>query len=179
MAVDPTRLEEIPSDALSPAQALVVLKLMGDRGRVPTPFKVWLHSPVLADRLHDLGSFLANGTSLSLREAKITILVMAAHWHAEYVFKMQAREAREAGLPEAAIDAIAGGDEQTAGLHLADARERAVYQVVHAFTRAAPISDAVFADAVNQLGHPGVAEMLAFCGYFTSVALAMRLYRVS
>ena len=102
MAVDPTRLEEIPSDALSPAQALVVLKLMGDRGRVPTPFKVWLHSPVLADRLHDLGSFLANGTSLSLREAKIAILLMAAHWHAEYVFKMQAGEAREAGLPEAA-----------------------------------------------------------------------------
>jgi 4-carboxymuconolactone decarboxylase len=179
MAVDGTRLEEIPNDALSSAQALVVRKLMSERGRVPTPFKIWLHSPLLADHLHDLGSFLANGTSLSPREAKIAILLMAAHWHAEYVFKMQAREAREAGLPEAVIEAIAGEGEQTSGLHLADPRERAVYQVVHAFTRAAPISDAVFADAVNQLGHPGVAEMLAFCGYFTSVALATRLYRVS
>ena len=33
-------------------------------------------------------------------------------------------------------------------------------------------------EAVAALGHPGLADLLAMCGYFTSVALAMNLYRV-
>jgi 4-carboxymuconolactone decarboxylase len=152
---------------------------MGDRGRVPTPFKIWLHSPALADRLQELGAFLTTGTSLSKREAKIAILLVATHWRAEYVFKMHAREAREAGLPETVIEAIAAGTGPTHCPPIVDSREQIVYQIVSSFVRIENAPDAMFAAAVTQLGHAGVAELLALCGYFTSLALAMKLYRVS
>jgi 4-carboxymuconolactone decarboxylase len=174
-----SRIAEIPSEQQSPAQASLVRRLIGDRGRVPTPFKVWLHSPALADRLQGLGGLLATGTSLSKREAKIAILLMAAHWRAEYVFKMHAREAREAGLPETVIEAIAVDRGSTSCPQIVDSREQMVYQLVGSFVQIESVPDAMFADAVRQLGHAGVAELLALCGYFTSVALAMKLYRVS
>jgi len=113
MVAPSSRIAEIPEAELSSAQTEVLRKLMAERGRVPTPFKIWLHSPALADRLHDLGSLLTGETTLSKREAKIAILLIAAHWRAIHVFTMHAREAREAGLPDAVIDAISAGDDWT------------------------------------------------------------------
>jgi 4-carboxymuconolactone decarboxylase len=172
-----SRIEEIPPEALSATQTAVVTKLVADRGRVPTPFKVWLHSPVLAERLHDLGSYLAGGTSLRKREAKIAILLIATHWRAEYVFKMHAREALDAGLPGEIVDAIAGHREGLDQPRFSDPREQIIYALVRAFTQSAAIDDGIFDEAVHRLGHAGVADLLATCGYFTSVALAMKMYQ--
>jgi 4-carboxymuconolactone decarboxylase len=178
MVAPSSRIAEIPEAELSSAQTEVLRKLMAERGRVPTPFKIWLHSPALADRLHDLGSLLTGETTLSKREAKIAILLIAAHWRAIHVFTMHAREAREAGLPDAVIDAISAGDDWTYVRDHTTARECAVYKVVGGLSSLGPVSDAVFDEAVAALGHPGLADLLAMCGYFTSVALAMNLYRV-
>ena len=178
MGASSNRIAEIPEAELSSAQSAVVRRLVAERGRVPTPFKIWLHSPALADRLHDLGSLLTGETSLSKREAKIAILLIAAHWRAIYVFTMHAREAREAGLPDAVIDAISAGDDWTHVRDHTTARECAVYKVIGGLSSLGPVSDAVFDEAVAALGHPGLADLLAMCGYFTSVALATNLYRV-
>jgi 4-carboxymuconolactone decarboxylase len=175
--MEKSRIEEIPPEALSASQTETLAKLMADRGRVPTPFKVWLHSPVLAERLHDLGRYLAGGTSLRKREAKIAILLIAGHWRADHVFKMHAREALEAGLPAEVVEAIAGYRDGRDQPRFTDPREQATYALVRAFTQSAAIDDGIFADAVHRLGHAGVADLLATCGYFTSVALAMRLYQ--
>lgn len=174
MSDTPNRIEEIPVERLSPRQNEVLNKLMSGRGRIPTPFKIWLHSPELADRLQSLGKFLSDGTSLSKREAEIAILCIAAHWHGDYVFTVHAREARDAGLPDAAIEGIGS---QRAPL-LEHPREQVVYQLASNFGAREPISNALFAQATDELGHAGLAELLALCGYFTTVALAMKTYAV-
>ena len=170
-----SRIAEIPHEQLSAAQAAVLETLLSGRGRIPTPYKVWLHSPELAKHLQALGTFLASRTSLTRREAEIVILTAAAHWNGEYVFAMHTREARAVGLTDEIVRNIS---ENGASLFESD-REQAVFELVRGFTTGQPAPDRLFEVAVRELGHAGVAELLALFGYFTSVSLAMKLYRVT
>jgi len=173
-ASTPSRISEIPRDQLSAQQRDIMNRLLRDRGRVPTPFKIWLHSSTLADHLEGLGEFLTSRSTLTPREAKIVILWMAVHWHADYVFKVHAREARVLGLAENVIEAIGAGRSPP----LKSSREQIVYELVRQSAVLEPASDDLFESAIEELGHAGVAELLATCGYFTAVALATKLYRV-
>lgn len=168
------RLAEIEPERLSPQQALVVETLKGNRGRVPTPFKVWLHSPSLAGHLQALGSFLANQISLTRREAELVILAAAAHWHGDYVFNVHAKEARALGLPEAVVDAL----RQNRPGDLAAGRERTVLELTRSLAEGGTVGDELFARALQELGRDGLAELLALFGYFTSVSLAMKLHGI-
>lgn len=166
------RLAEIAPERLSPQQAVVLETLKGNRGRVPTPFKVWLHSPSLAGHLQALGSFLANQVSLTRREAELVILAVAAHWHGDYVFSMHAKEARAAGLTDAVVAAV----RLNLPADLETARERTVLELARTFAERGTATDELFARAIEELGRGGVAELLALYGYFTSVSLAMKLH---
>lgn len=169
-----SRLAEIAPERLSPLQAAVLETLKGNRGRVPTPYKVWLHSPELAERLQALGSFLAKQTSLTRREAELVILTVAAHWKGEYVFTAHAKEARAAGVDDCLIEAIRQNRRETLGVP----REQTVLDVARSLAESGAPPDELFERAVRDLGHTGVAELLALYGYFTAVSLAMKLYGV-
>ena len=179
MSSAPNRLVEIAPDRLSKEQTLLMEKLVRERGRVPTPFKIWLHSPVLANCLNDLGIYIARGTSLAKSEAEIAVLILAAHWRADYVFAMHRKEAREAGLAVEVIDAIEGNGDSLSIHGALDDRQRCIHRLVRAFTERRTVPDDDFLTAAHELGHAGIADVLALCGYFTSVALAMKLYQVS
>lgn len=166
------RLPPIAPEALSAEQRAVLDVVQGTRGRIPTPYRVWIHSPQLARRLQPLGSFLSGGTSLGKAEIEIAVLFLARHWCADYMFAVHAREAHEADLEDGVIAALDAGTVPV----LADPRQASVYAVVAALAETGIPSDAVFDAAVSALGHNGIAELLALCGYFTSVGLAMKLY---
>lgn len=170
----PNRIREIPEDDLSPAQKTAIAAVMGGRGRLPGPYKIWLHSPILMQRLERLGTFLVKESSLTPREQELAILVIARHWHGHFVFTVHARVARAAGIPEAAIDDIKAGRLPT----LSDSREAAVVEIATTAQDADPASDAVFARAIAALGEESLADLLVFLGYYSSVAIAMKLHRV-
>ena len=90
---------------------------------------------------------------------------------------MHAREALDAGLPGEVVDAIAAHGEEFDQPRFTDLREQVIHALVRAFTLSAAIDDGIFDDAVHRLGHAGVADLLATCGYFTSVALAMKMHQ--
>src|ERR1700744_4360297 len=100
----PNRTREIPSEHLTPAQQAAIEAVLGGRGRVPGPYKIWLHSPILMQRLERLGTFLVNESSLTAREQELAILCIARHWHGNYVFTVHARVAREQGVSDGAIE---------------------------------------------------------------------------
>lgn len=170
----PSRIREIPEDKLTQAQKTAVNALVGGRGRIPTPYKIWLHSPILMQRLERLGTFLVNESSLTLREQEIAILVVAHHWHGKYVFAAHSRAARKAGISDEAIAAIVRGEVPL----LTDARERAVYGIAQSAEASEPANDQVFDSAMETLGHDGLSELLVFLGYYSSVAIAMKLFKV-
>ena len=169
-----SRIAEIPAEQLSPQQADIVNRLISGRGRIPTPFKIWLHSPELAGLLQPLGEYLARPSTLTARDTKIAILFMAVRWHARYVFDVQAREARGLGVADEVIEAIGAGQTPL----LTEGRERAIYELLAQLNGFDAPSDDVFGRAVRELGHGGLADLLALCGYFTAVSLATKLYRV-
>ena len=169
-----SRIPELDQNALSSLQRELLQRIEAGRGRVPTPFKIWLQSPTLASPLHELGTLLSEGVSLSTREREIVILLIAREWGADYVFSNHLREAAEAGLPTAALDDIRKGTVPD----LSDPREQSIATIVGNLVRKEPTNDAAFEDAIARLGHAGLAELLIVCGYFTSIGLAMKLYQM-
>src|SRR5207249_5200380 len=79
----------------------------GPRHAVPPPAHVWLNSPGLADHAHKLGAHVRFGTDFSPRLTEIAILVTARYWTAQFEWQAHARLARQAGLAEEVIAAIA------------------------------------------------------------------------
>ena len=168
------RIKELSAEERTAEQNQVFEQLTAGRGRILTPYKVWIHSPRVADGMERIGTFLNKKSSLSTREVEIGILVIARHWQADYVQQAHIKLGREVGIPQAAIDAIcAGTDPQLTDLH-----ERAVYSFATALVSGAELSDAEFAGIEKALGRAGIAEVLVLLGYYTSVALAMKVHEV-
>jgi 4-carboxymuconolactone decarboxylase len=170
----PPRLPDLDLGALDPVRRALADQVMAGRGRLPTPFRVWLASPELARCLHPLGLFLAHGSSLTKAETEIAVLAAARHWLAGYVLETHTREARAAGVGEDVLAALREG----APALPASPRQRAVAAMMASLTRPGTPGQQVFDTAVAQLGHEGVAEVLAVAGYFSAVGLAMKFYAV-
>ncbi|HVA12571.1 MAG TPA: carboxymuconolactone decarboxylase family protein [Stellaceae bacterium] len=170
----PSRIREIPAAALTPAQQAAIDAVLGGRGRIPGPYKIWLHSPVLMQRLERLGTFLVTESSLRPREQELAILIVARHWHGDYVFSVHARVARDAGIDDAAIEDIRAGRLPA----LSDPREAAIVEIATTAQDRDPANDAAFARAIAALGEEGLADLLVFIGYYSAVAIAMKLHRV-
>ena len=168
------RILEIPPEKLTPEQTTVFDQLTAGRGRILGPYKIWIHSPTVAAGMERIGTFLNKHASLSKREVEIVILVIAQHWKGDYVRQAHIREGKAAGLSQEAVDAIlAGGDPK-----LAEAHERAVHRFAAALVGGSKLSDAEFAEVEAALGREGIAEVLVLLGYYTSVALAMKVHDV-
>jgi 4-carboxymuconolactone decarboxylase len=168
------RILEIPPEKLTPAQSTVFEQLTAGRGRILAPYKIWIHSPALASGMEKIGTFLNRHSSLSKRAVEIGILVIAQHWQGDYVRQAHIREGKAAGLSQETIDAILAGKDPK----LTDARERAVHAFATALVNKSKLSDAQFDEIAKTLGRDGIAEVLALLGYYTAVALGMRVHEV-
>lgn len=169
-----SRILEIPPEQLTPEQTTVFNQLVAGRGRILGPYKVWIHSPTLASGMEHIGTFLNKRGSLSPREVEIGILVIARHWDADYVRQAHIREGKRVGLSQETVDALVAG----ADPKLTDPHERCVYDFAAALVTGAKVADARFAEIEKVLGRNGIAEVLILIGYYTSVALAMKVHEV-
>src|SRR5882757_7619100 len=96
----PSRILEIPEDKLTPEQKAGIEAVIGGRGRLLTPYKVWIHSPALMRAFETLGTFLNKKSSLSEREVELSIVLAAHHWHGEFVQAAHVKRLRELGVAE-------------------------------------------------------------------------------
>jgi 4-carboxymuconolactone decarboxylase len=168
------RILEIPPDKLTPEQSTVFEQLTAGRGRILGPYKIWIHSPTVASGMEQIGTFLNKRSSLSTREVEIGILVIAQHWQGEYVKQAHIRAGLTAGLTQQTIDAILAGTDPG----LSDSHERAVHKFAAALVARTKLSDSEFGEIEKALGREGIAEVLVLLGYYTSVALGMKVHEV-
>jgi 4-carboxymuconolactone decarboxylase len=169
-----TRILEIPPEKLTPEQATVFDQLVAGRGRILGPYKVWIHSPTIASGMEHIGTYLNKRGSLSPREVEIGILLIARHWDADYVRQAHIREGKRVGLSQEIIDALLAGNDPK----LTDPHERSAYEFAAALVNGAKLADAEFSKIERVLGRSGIAEVLVLVGYYTSVALAMKVHEV-
>jgi 4-carboxymuconolactone decarboxylase len=171
---EPARIKEIPENELTAEQATVFKDLVAGRGKLLTPYKIWIHSPRLAAALETIGTFLNKKCSLSEREVELVICIAANHWKGEYVWTVHVRMCVKLGYPQAVFDAIRAGQDPK----LDNERERAVYDLATIAMAPGGGSDEVFTRAEKLLGRNGIAEVLALLGYYSSVAMGMKLHRL-
>ncbi len=174
MADGPNRILEIPEDELTAEQRQVFDDLVAGRGRLLTPYKIWIHSPQLAAAMETIGTFLNKKGALTEREVELVIVVIATHWQGDYVQAAHVKRCLDLGYPQAAMDAIKAGETPD----LPDAREKAVYDLCRISMAPGGGPDEVYDRATALLGRDGLAEVLGLLGYYSAVAMAMKLHRV-
>jgi 4-carboxymuconolactone decarboxylase len=170
------RYAEMPVDEMTPEQREGYRSLIdGPRGRLPGPYKVWVHNPKLVHAAAPLGQHFTPGqSSLTEREREIAVVVITSRWHSAYPTAAHEKRGKEVGLPAATVEAIIAGLPAS----LSDPREQVVYEVAMALAGGRLISQGLHDRAVKVLGHESVTDMIVLMGYYTAVSLTMNFYAV-
>lgn len=169
-----SRLLDLPPERLTAEQSAIFERLTAGRGRILGPYKIWIHSPEVASGMEEIGTYLNKRSTLSRREVEIGILMIAQHWDSGYVREAHVREGKAAGLSQETIDAILAGHEPG----LTDPHERAVHRFAAALIARRKVPDGDFAEIEQAIGRDGIAEVLVLLGYYTAVALGMKVHEV-
>lgn len=164
------RVPPVDPDALSEAQQAVWDSIVsGPRGGVEGPLRVWLHSADFAERAQALGAYARYGTSLPPRISEMVILVTARIWSAGFEWTSHAPIARDAGVPEAEIEAIGQGKTP----QFVDEPPRAAFEFAVALHRDRHVPLPVHTRAEAAFGRDGVIDLVALCGYYTLISMSI------
>jgi 4-carboxymuconolactone decarboxylase len=169
------RLSPLDLDALDAEQREVADAIVaGPRGGLRGPFEVWLRSPQLCDRAQKLGEFCRFGSALPPHLSELAILLTGRHWRAQYEFFAHSRLARQAGIPDAVIDAIRLGESPA----LEDPAQQVVYDAVTEYLATTRLSDATYARAIEALGERGLVDLIGVVGYYGLVSMTLNVFEV-
>ena len=166
------RLAPVDPQRASDEQTKVIARLGEGRGRIPTPFNIWLHNPRLAEGMEIIGTHVDHSPVLSEAETEVAILSTAVFWNAPYVIANHRKHALKAGVPEAAVAAIL----ERRRVEGVDGRLGVVCDAVADLLAGGAMSDDRFARCEAELGRAAIAELLVTIGYFTAISLAMTMH---
>lgn len=182
------RLARLRPDTLDPARRAVydaitggpraqgprLFALVDDEGGLEGPFNAFLLSPRIGDALQALGAAVRFGTTLPDRAREVAVLVVARQTGSDFEWYAHEAVGRHAGLTDADLDAIRTGRPEALG----DATERLVAETAVQLLTSGDLDDDGYAAAVRGLGEVGLFELLALVGYYTALAVQLRVFRV-
>ena len=151
-----------------------LFELLDREGRLNGPFGIMLHSPSIGSALQAVGTAVRYRSVLSARVRELAILAVGAHWNSDFELYAHVPLARHAGLTEAEIDGLVAGAE----VSLADPAERVVVEVVRALLHASDLTDEQYAAGRDAIGEQGLVELTTLVGYYATLALQLRVFRV-
>ncbi|HLK01248.1 MAG TPA: hypothetical protein VKU39_15250 [Streptosporangiaceae bacterium] len=171
------RRDELPPDGQALYDSIVSgrgAQLINPDGGLAGPFNALVQAPDAGQRISELGRQLRFGTSIERRLSEVAIITIAARWRAEFEWWAHARMAREHGVPDAVVDAIARGERPP----FAAADEETVYTVASQLANTGQIDDEAYGRAHALLGDTGMIELISLCGYYTLVSFLLNGLRV-
>ena len=155
------------------AQGPQLFRLADADGRLEGPFNAFLLQPRLGSALQALGASVRYDTGLDDRCREIAILIVAAHWRSDFEWHAHEAVGRAAGLGDAELAALREGSHaELAG------RESVVARTAAALVTRGDLDDAEYGEAVGHLGPAGLFELLTLVGYYATLALQLRVFRV-
>jgi 4-carboxymuconolactone decarboxylase len=187
------RLPVLSSEEMTSEQVVLYREILGGpRGQGPRavllasgagglagPFNAMLYAPSVGHALQELGTAIRFRTELAPRVREMAILVVAQAWDSAYVRESHELLGRDAGLADAEIEALGAG----ADPGFADKQEQVAYSVVRALTgpgpKSADLDDQEYDTAVAVLGERALVELSALVGYYATLALQLRIFRVA
>jgi 4-carboxymuconolactone decarboxylase len=182
------RLAALSSDEMTAEQVDLYREILaGPRGQGPRavqlssgagglagPFNAMLYAPAVGHALQELGAAIRFRTKLTPRIREMAILVVAKAWNSGYEQASHELIGRDAGLTEAELDALRADQDPK----FADEQESAAYSAVRALTVARDLDDQEYAAAIAALGEEGLVELSTLVGYYATLALQLRIFRV-
>jgi len=166
------RLPPLPESAWTEEQRAAVKAFSEGRGYAPLgPFWVLLYSPEVMLRAKAMGDYLRYRNSLPKDISELVILMTAREWTQQFEWGHHVVFAREAGLSDQVIDAIAEG-RRPDGMSL---REAVAWDFTRELLANRRVSDATYGRAKDQFGEKGVVDMAAVSGYYTMLAMVMNV----
>ncbi|MDE2220141.1 MAG: carboxymuconolactone decarboxylase family protein [Gammaproteobacteria bacterium] len=168
------RLPVLKQAEFSARQRELAARIAGKRGQVRGPFLVWLHSPELCDRVEALGAYVRYDCSLPDKLREFSILLTARHWDAQHSWNAHLDKAIAAGIPAAALRAIAEHQHP----HFDSVDEQVFYDFCMEMLEEHFVSDATFTAALRQFGNQGVVDIIGCLGNFSMLAMCLNAFQV-
>ena len=151
------------------------VQLSSGAGGLAGPFNGMLYAPPVGHALQELGAAIRFRTRLAPRIREMAILVVAQAWDSDYERVSHELIGHDAGLTEPEIEALRAG----ADPGFADKPEQVAYTVVRALTGpSADLADEQYDTAVTVLGEQALVELSTLVGYYATLALQLRIFRV-
>jgi 4-carboxymuconolactone decarboxylase len=171
------RRNQLPPDGQAVWDLLVETRgshVVTAQGSLGGPFNAFVHAPDIGRPLASLGAVLRFGTSFGHRLTELAIITVAAGWQAEHEWMAHARLAREAGVPDAVVDAIRRREDPP----FTAEDEQIVYSAARQLVADGHLSQAAYDAAHGLLGDVGVVELVALCGYYTTISFMLNAFAV-
>jgi 4-carboxymuconolactone decarboxylase len=173
-----TRYPPIPPEDMNYEQIRVVQAVkkrrkpsVSSEGGVEGPFVPLVYVPGILDRLQSLGEHCRFHTAIPAKLREFAIIITARHVAAPLEFHVHAMEAREFGLAEDVIGAVAAKS-RPAKLN---EDEALVYDFCTALFAEGRVSDAVFTRADKRFGKGVIIDLLATCWYYAMLGMGMNV----
>ena len=164
------RLEAIPFAQMSAAQQVAAQAVIdGPRGALYGPFVPLIRSPELMTAAQRMGEYLRYRSAIGTRLTELAILLTARQWSQQVEWAIHEPIAREYGIQEEVIAAIAAR-RRPVGM-LAD--EALVYEFCQQLHQLQRVDDATYAAALAAFGEHGVVDLMGINGYYTFLAMVM------
>ncbi len=165
-----TRHEDLPAEGQH-----FFDRIIRTRGRVAGPFQVLLNSPQIADRVATVGEFLLYDTVVPPAAKTLTWLIAAREYDCDYEWAASAPHAREAGVPDALIDAIWN----RAPLKDLTQEQELLVDFCHQLLRGNHhVSETTYRATVGHFGVAATVQIAASIGYFTMMAVVLNAFEV-
>lgn len=168
-----SRMPDVSPETLSKEQRDVLDEIVsGPHRRVVGPYPAWLQSPQLASRARALSEYLRFQSTPPKRLAELAILITGRYWKAEFEFYAHAELARNAGLEEPIIQAIAAGKRPD----FSEPADETVYDLCTEMLESRRVTDATYERAVDTFGLQTVVELIAIIGYYCMVSVTLNAF---
>lgn len=169
------RVPEFDQTTMTDAQRQAVQEIVnGPHGRIVGPYHAWLYSPELARRGRNVSEYLRFKGVLPKRLMELAILVTGRHWKAEFEYWAHARLAKEAGVDEAVIAAIARNERPA----LKQPDERLIYAVAKELFNTNRVSNKTYQAALKAFGMQALVELVATIGWYCMVSLTLNAFEI-
>ncbi|KPI27599.1 hypothetical protein OV320_5647 [Actinobacteria bacterium OV320] len=168
------RLPVLDEEEMDARQQELAARIAVRRGAVRGPFRVWLHSPEMCERAESLGAFARFDCSLPKHLRELTLLMAARNWDAQYSWNAHVHQAVEAGIPPAAVQAIAEKREAV----FDNEADQVFYRFCREILDDHFVTDATFAAALEHFGSKGLVDTIGALGNFTMLGMCLNTFQV-
>ena len=168
------RLPNLTRDQLKAEDQQYFDEIVGSRGSVRGPYGVLLHSPKLAARVANTGTYVRFDCDLPNSLKEVVIIATAREIKSQYEFTAHARLAREAKVSDETIKAIAQG---TAPQGLSGDEELLV-RFTQQLLRDHKVNDATYNAVKDRFGVQGTVDVTGLIGHYLLVGQFLAVFDV-